>query len=289
MSGRVCIVTGANSGIGKNVARALAGSGATVVMVCRDRKKGEEARDEIYAARKDQSIELMFADFSSLDSVRKLASDFRKTHDRLHLLVNNAGLIIGKRTLTADKLETTFQVNYLSHFLLTNLLLDTMRASAPSRIVNISSAAHFRGHIDFDDLQGDGHYSAIKSYSQSKLAQVLFTQELAKRVNGYGVTVNCVHPGAVRTNWGDEAGLLGIGIRIARPFMISSEKGAETPLFVATSPDIEGVTGKYFSKNKVTKSSQESYDESTSKKLWDISMELSGLQQDYLENNTRAG
>ena len=277
MSGRVCMVTGANSGIGKVITGALAKSGATVIMVCRDQKKGELARDEISGTKENQLVDLMISDFSSLDSVRKLVSEFTNKYDKLHLLVNNAGLIIGKRVITPDKLETTFQVNYLSHFLLTNLLLDTLKASAPSRIVNVSSTAHYRGHIDFADLQGEMHYSAMKSYSQSKLAQVLFTHELAERTKGSGVTVNSVHPGAVRTNWGDEAGLLGIGIRIARPFMISPSMGARTPLYVATSPDVEVITGEYFSKSKITKSSRESHDETISEKLWDISMKLSGL------------
>lgn len=280
MSGRVCMVTGANSGIGKIIARELAQSGATVIMVCRDHEKGEKAREEICAGRKNLSIELMIADFSSLDSVRRLVRDFKTRHDKLHLLINNAGLIIGKRVATTDNLETTFQVNYLSHFLLTNLLLNTLKQSAPSRIVNVSSVAHFRGHMEMDDLQGEKEFSAMKSYSQSKLAQVIFTRELAKRMKGSGVTVNSVHPGAVRTRWGDEAGLLGIGIRVARPFMISPERGARTPLFVATSPDIEGITGEYFSKSEVTKSSKESYDESISEKLWDLSVKLSGLGRD---------
>ncbi len=277
MSGRVCMVTGANSGIGKAITGTLTKSGATVIMVCRDQKKGELARDEISRTKENQSIDLMISDFSSLDSVRKLANEFTKKYDKLHVLVNNAGLIIGKRIITTDKLETTFQVNYLSHFLLTNLLLDTLKASAPSRVVNVSSTAHYLGHMDFADLQGEKHYSAMKSYSQSKLAQVLFTHELAERTRGSGVTVNSVHPGAVRTHWGDEAGLLGIGIRLARPFMISSSKGAKTPIYVATSPDIEAITGEYFSKSKITKSSFESYDESISNKLWDLSMKLADL------------
>ena len=277
LDGKVGMVTGANSGIGFVIARELAGMGCAVVLVCRNQSKGEMARDEINKATGNQSVDLMMADLASLNSVRKLAQDFKQKYQKLQILVNNAGLIIGKRVLTPDGLETTFEVNYLSHFLLTQLLLDTLKASAPSRIVNVSSEAHFSGHMNFNDLQEENGYSAMKSYCQSKLAQVLFTYELAERLKGTGVTVNCVHPGAVRTNWGDEAGALGIGIRIARPFMLSPEKGAETPVYVATSPDLEGVSAKYFSKKKDTKSSKESYVAGERKKLWDVSMKLSGL------------
>jgi NAD(P)-dependent dehydrogenase (short-subunit alcohol dehydrogenase family) len=219
----------------------------------------------------------MIADLSSLESVRKLASDFKKKHERLHLLMNNAGVIIGKRTSTPDGLETTFVVNYLSHFLLTHLLLDMMKSSAPARIVNVTSSAHFGGKMDFDDLQEERSYGASKAYSQSKLAQVLFTRELAKRLEGTGVTANCAHPGSVRTHWGDEAGALGIGIKIARPFMLSPEKGARTPLFLATSAEVKGVTGKYFSNLKEAAPSKESLNDGEARRLWETSLKLCGL------------
>jgi retinol dehydrogenase 14 len=277
MNGKVCMVTGGNSGIGKVVATELARKGASVIIVCRNIVKGEAAKNEIVSETGNQSVKLMIADFSSLSDIRKLAEDFKKKHDKLHVLVNNAGLILGKRIVTPDGLESTFVVNYLSHFLLTYLLLDTLKASAPSRIVNVSSSAHYTGHLNFDDLQEEKSYGAIKSYSQSKLAQVLFTHALADHLKGTGVIVNSVHPGAVRTRWGDEGGLLGIGIRIARPFLLSPRKGAETPLYAAASPEVEGITGKYFSKKKDTRSSKESYDENEAKRLWDVSMKLSGV------------
>jgi retinol dehydrogenase 14 len=277
MNGKFCIVTGANSGIGKEISRGLAKLGATVVMVARDKSRGDLARSEIVNSSGNKSVELMLCDLSSLDSVRKLAKEYTETHDKLHVLVNNAGLILGKRSTTVDGLETTFVVNYLSHFLLTNLLLEELKNSAPSRIVNVSSDAHIGGHMAFDDLQEEKSYGASKAYAQSKLAQVLFTYELADRLKGTGVTVNCVHPGAVRTHWGDSAGALSIGIKIARPFMISPEKGAETPLYVATSPELEGVTGKFFAKKSEKKSSKESYDRNESKQLWELSTKLSGL------------
>jgi retinol dehydrogenase 14 len=272
------MITGANSGIGFIAAREIARMGASVILVCRDTEKGKIALEEIKKETGNQSIELMIADFSSLDSVRKLAQDFKKTHQNLHVLINNAGLIMGKRVVTSDGMETTFEVNYLSHFLLTNSLLDVLKNSAPSRIVNTTSDAHFSGKMDFDDLQEERSYGAMKSYCQSKLAQVLFTHELAEKLKGTGVTSNCVHPGAVRTRWGDEAGALGIGIRLARPFMLSPEKGAETLIFVATSNEIEGVTGKYFTKKRVKDSSKESYSDEEAEKLWEISLKLSKLE-----------
>ena len=271
------MVTGANSGIGKHLALGIARTGGTVVMVCRDQSKGETAKEEIISGTGNKKVELMLADLSSLESVRKLARGYLATHDKLNLLVNNAGVIIGKHKITPEGLEETFVVNYLSHFLLTNLLLDTLKKSAPSRIVNVTSSAHYNGHMNFADLQGEKRYSAMNSYSNTKLAQVLFTYELARRLAGTGVTANAVHPGTVRTNWGDEAGILGIGIRMARPFMATPEKGAETPLHLATSKDVEGVTGKYFASKKEKKSSEESYREDVAEKLWDVSMKLCGL------------
>ncbi len=280
MSGKLCMVTGANSGIGKETSRALARMGASVVMVCRNKSKGEDALQEISRDRANiGSLELMIADFASLDSVRKLAQEYKEKHDRLHVLVNNAGLILGHRVVTVDGMEETFEVNYLSHFLLTLLLLDTLKASAPSRIVNVTSAAHYTGHIDFDDLQEERKYGAMRSYCQSKLAQVLFTHELANRLKDSGVTVNAVHPGSVRTSWGDEGGLLSIGIRIARPFLISAQKGAETPVYVASSPELADATGRYYSNKKEELSSKESYDQSVGRRLWDVSLKLAGLAQ----------
>lgn len=271
------MVTGANSGIGEQIALGLAKMGAGVVLVCRDSSKGEAARKEIASKSGSSSIELMICDLASLSSVRELAKKFKDSHDRLHVLVNNAGLIMGKRVLTADNLETTFEVNYLSHFLLTMLLLDHLKASAPSRIVNVTSDAHFNGRMDFDDLQKEKNYSAMRSYAQSKLAQVLFTYELAKKLEGTGVTVNAVHPGVVRTRWGDEGGAIGIGIRIGRPFMISPEKGAETPLYLASSPEVDGITGKFWTKKEEKPSSKESMDENEARLLWITSARLANI------------
>jgi len=278
MAGRVCMVTGANSGIGKETARKLAELGGDVVMVCRRRDKGERALTDIRERSRSDRVELLLADFASLDSVRSLAKGFGETHDSLHVLVNNAGLANVTRSVTADGFETTFQVDYLSHFLLTNLLLDLLKKSAPSRIVNVSSVAHYYGHINFDDLQMERGYAVMKAYSQAKLAQVLFTHELAMRLEGTGVTVNALHPGAVATNiWGASLGPLSFVGKATRLFLISPERGAETPVYLASSPEVEGVTGKYFDDTLERRSSAESYDQEVAQRLWKTSAALVGL------------
>jgi NAD(P)-dependent dehydrogenase (short-subunit alcohol dehydrogenase family) len=277
------MITGSSSGIGKETAVALAGMGASVFMVCRDPAKGEAARKEVVSrsGASDERVTLMIADLASLDSVRQLAKDFLGKNQKLDVLINNAGLILGERSLTKDGFETTFEVNYLSHFLLSNLLLGAIKSAAPSRIINVSSEAHFRGHIDFEDLQGEKRFGASKSYSQSKLAQVLFTHELAKRLAGTGVTVNSLHPGVVATNWGRHSvGAMSVGIRLASPFMTSPKKGAETSIYLASSPDVSGVTGKYFSKRREEKSSDESFDEAVALRLWNVSLVLAGLSDE---------
>ena len=277
LTGKVCIVTGANSGIGRITAERLAAMGASVAMVCRNQSKGERALSEI-RKKTGGSAELYLADFASLDSVRRLAEDFVKKHDSLQVLVNNAGRVGVRRSVTADGFETTFQVNYLSHFLLTRLLLDALKRGAPSRIVNVSSASHYGGSIPLDDLQLEKNYGVMRAYSQSKLAQVLFTHELAKRLEGSGVTVNCLHPGAAATNiWGSAMGPFSFFGKISKLFLISPARGAETPVFLASSPDVEGVTGKYFDNKKERRSSALSYDDAVATKLWEISSAMVGL------------
>ncbi len=278
MVARICMVTGANSGIGKATAAGLAEMGATVILVCRNREKGEAALSETKEKSGNNSLDLMLADMSSMQSVRQLASEFRRKYDRLHVLVNNAGLFMIRRKTTGDGLETTFEVDYLSHFLLTGLLIDLLKAGAPSRLVEVSSIAHYNGHIDFDDLQGEKGYGGWKAYSQAKLAQVLFTYELARRLKGTGVTANCLHPGAVATNiWSKPLGRAGFIAKITRLFMMGPEGGAETPIYLASSPDVEGVSGKYFTKKKEKESSKESNDEQVARRLWRVSEELTGL------------
>jgi len=202
MQGKICMVTGANSGIGKATALALAQMGATVVMVCRDRARGEEARSEITTKSRNNAVDLLQADLSSQQSIRQLVEHFQQRYTHLHVLINNAGAAFTGRRETVDGLEMTFAVNYLAPFLLTHLLLDMLKASAPARIVNVSSNSHEAGYIQMDDLQEEKHYRSMRVYGQSKLAVVLFTYELARRLQGTGVTANCLHPGYVATHFG---------------------------------------------------------------------------------------
>jgi len=275
---RVCIITGANSGIGKETAVKLAELGATIVMVCRSKERGEKAMEEIKARSHSDSVELLLADLASLDSVRALAREYLEKHDDLHVLVNNAGGVRLMRSTTVDGFEVTFQVDYLSHFLLTNLLLEVLKKSAPSRIVNVSSASHYRGHLNMEDLQMKKGYGVMKAYGQAKLAQVLFTYELARRLKGTGVTANCLHPGAVATNiWKGPMGPLRFLGNISRLFLISPERGAETPVYLASSTEVEGVSGKYFDLKREKESSAESYDVPLARRLWEDSEKMTGL------------
>jgi len=272
MANRVWIVTGANSGIGKATALGLARLGGTVVMACRSPTRGEAARAEIVRESGNPHVAVMIVDLASEASVRAFAEEFTRTYPRLDVLINNAGVYTSHREMTEDGLERQFEVNYLSEFLLTHLLLDPLKRSAPSRIVNVSSSAHEGGTIRFDDLQGEQRYGGFRAYNQSKLAQVLFTRELATRLVGSGVTVNACHPGVIRTN-------LGMGgaspiVRFVRMFFKSPEKGAETPIFLAASPEVEGVTGKYFAKMQVRTPSRAAQDASVARRLFDISAQL---------------
>ena len=279
MNGRVCLVTGSNSGIGKAAAVGLAKLGATVVIVSRNRSKGEAALAEIRNKSGNQNVELMVADLSSLQSVRDLARDFATKYRQLHVLVNNAGIFLPKRVVTIDGLETTFATNHLGHFLLTMLLLDTLKASAPSRIINVTSEAHRRNKIDFEDLQGEKKYSGYRAYGRSKLANILFTYELARRLEGTGVTANTLHPGVVRTGFGkDLGGFMAVGVRILAPFMMSSGKAAKAEVRLASAPELENVSGKFFKKGKEAKSSAESYNAEAARRLWEVSEELTGKE-----------
>jgi NAD(P)-dependent dehydrogenase (short-subunit alcohol dehydrogenase family) len=245
-------------------------------MVGRDRGRGEAARAEIKQKSPNASVDLMLADLSSQEDIRRLADEFKEAHPRLDVLINNAGVIRSKRVRTADGLETTFAVNHLASFLLTNLLLDLLKASAPSRIINVASGEHRNGTIDFNDLQGQKEYKTAKAYGQSKLANVLFTYELARRLEGTGVSANCLHPGAgVRTNLGSGvSGVFGFTMRALTPLMKSPEKGAETSVYLASSPEVEGVSGAYFVKKAEARSSDTSYDERLARRLWGVSADL---------------
>jgi NAD(P)-dependent dehydrogenase (short-subunit alcohol dehydrogenase family) len=281
MESQVCLVTGANSGLGKATALGLAKLKATAVMVCRDRARGEAAQAEIRADSGNPNVELMLADLSSQASIRSLAESIRARHPRLNVLVNNAGVALRKRTMTAEGIETVFAVNYLAPFLLTNLLLDILKANAPARVVNVAGDFHRKAAIHFGDLMFEKGYSGFRANNQAKLALILFTYELARRLEGTGVTVNCLHPGAVRTDGPlkdpDLSPLSRFLYRTVRPFFLSPEKGAQTAIYLASSPEVEGVTGRYFIKKKPVKSSPESYDTDIARRLWDASAGLTNL------------
>ncbi len=281
MVGKVVLITGATSGMGKATARALATYGATVVIHGRDEEKAKETMEAIKEETKNPAIYYIIKDFEKLGDVRLLASEFQRQFHRLDVLVNNVGAVFSKRQESVDGIELTLQVNYLGHFLLTNLLLDMLKASAPSRIVNISSALHERGRIDFEDLQMNRKYSGQKAYASSKLAQVLFTYELAKRLEGSAVTCNASNPGLAKTHLGYDAGLLtSLSKRFVDIFGKSAEKAAETTIYLATSPEVERVSGKYFEEKQEAESSEMSYNTSAAQKLWDASLRLTKLVDD---------
>lgn len=278
MKGKTCLITGANSGIGKVMALEIAKKGARVVMVCRSKELGQAAQKDIIAQSNNQSVELMLADLSSMKQVRKLAEEFKQKHDKLHVLINNAALWPTKRITTSEGLETQFAINHLSHFLLTNLLLDIIKSSAPARIINVSSGLHKRAKIDFDNLQAEKSYKHMRVYGQTKLENVLFTKELVRRLDGTGVTVNSFTPGMTSTNLGRY--MSGGAKWFMRHMARSPEKGASTGVYLATSPEVEGVTGKYFGDSKEMKYNKIGDDVGIAKRLWKVSEEFAGLSLD---------
>lgn len=277
MAGRVCVVTGANRGIGRATAEDLARMGAKVVLLCRRKEDGETTAREI-APKASLAPDVVAADLSSQLSIRQAAGFVRGRYSRLHVLINNAGIIPARREMTVDGLEMQFAVNHLAYFLLTNLLLPQLQAAAPSRIINVSSGAHTHGSIDFDDLQAQRSYRPQSVYARSKLANILFTYELARRLAGTGVTANCLNPGVVATRMlADYMGVPVAGPALARTIGATPEEGAATSIYLASSPEVEGVTGKYFERGKPVASSQESHDEALAQRLWEVSSRLTGL------------
>jgi len=278
MEGKSILVTGANSGIGKAAALSLARMGADLVLICRRREKGEEARSEI-ATASGREVGLVVADLLLQSEVRRAASEFLSSYSRLEVLLNNAGADFPTYGETAEGIERTMALNYFSHFLLTNMLLESLKRSAPSRIVNVSSVAHYRASIDFDDINGRTKMGprGLGAYGRSKLALVMFTYELARRLQGSGVTANCLHPGAVRTNIWSHAGPFTPFTKLASLFMRSPEEGAKTSVYLASSPEVEGVTGKYYEDCRPKPSSPESYDQGAAARLWELSERMTGL------------
>jgi NAD(P)-dependent dehydrogenase (short-subunit alcohol dehydrogenase family) len=270
-SEKVYLVTGANAGIGRATAERLAETGGTVVLLCRSLARGEEARRAIVAKTGNPRVELLIADLSSQRQIRAVAAEFRARHDRLDVLINNAAVLTRERRLTEDGLELQFAVNHLAPFLLTQLLLDLLKRSSPARIITVSSEAHREGRIDVADLQGARSYRGLRAYRQSKLANILFTRELSRRLKGSGVTANAAHPGAVATR------LLFTGWRIARlvrPFLRKPARGAEPSVYLALSPEVAGVSGRYFVDHRPVEPSSRACDPEAAKRLWEISVEL---------------
>lgn len=275
----IVLITGANSGMGKAAALECAKTGAAVVMLCRSEKRGQEAVDEVRSASGNDAVSLMVCDLGSLEDIRRFCKEFKERFGKLTVLVNNAGVILPGRHVTQDGFELQFGVNHLAHFLLTCLLLDILVKSAPARIINVSSGAHKVGKIHFDDIHLEKKYRVFRAYAQSKLANVLFTYELSRRLKGSGVTVNCLHPGAVATQMGinRDTGFGTLITRILKPFFLTPAQGAATTVYLATAPEAAEVTGKYFYKKKPVPSSKRSYDAALAKQLWDLSVKLTGL------------
>ena len=277
---KVCLITGATSGIGKETAVALAKIGSTIIVNGKDEKRGEETITEIKRVSGNENVELMIADLSSLNEVRKFAGRLKGKYDKLDILINNAAVFCTSRNLSLDGIEMQFAVNHLSNFLLTNLLLETLKKSNSARIINVSSNAHYQGRINFDDINFEKRYFGWTVYCQSKLANVLFTYELADRLDPKQVTVNALHPGTVRTNIvGKYASFIyRLGWNLQKPLMLPVEEGAKTSIYLASSEEVKGITGLYFVKCKSQKSSDMSYDKMLARKLWDLSEKLTGFQ-----------
>jgi NAD(P)-dependent dehydrogenase (short-subunit alcohol dehydrogenase family) len=275
MNGKVCLVTGATDGIGKVSARVLAELGAKVIIVGRNPEKSAIVLAELKSISGNENIDLLMADLAVMQEVRDLAEQVISRYDRIDVLLNNAGGYFTKHEITSDGLEMTFSLNHMSYFLLTNKLMELLKYSAPARIVNVSSDAHYGVDMEFENLNGEQEYKAWKAYQKSKLANVLFTYELLEKVPE-DITVNCLHPGFVATNFGhNNGGFIGPVLKIAqRISAINPEEGAETSIFLCSSPEVKGVTGKYFFKCKPKTSSQESRNKDTGKRLWQISADL---------------
>jgi NAD(P)-dependent dehydrogenase (short-subunit alcohol dehydrogenase family) len=279
MRDKVCLVTGATAGIGLVTARELARKGARVILVGRSNQRCSRAADEIRAQAGTSSVQWLVADLSSQAEIRRLSDRVRELSPRLDVLVNNAGGIFLKREESADGIEMTLALNHLSYFLLTRMLLPLLEASAPARIVNVASDAHKGAAINFDDIEGKKRFGGWRAYQQSKLANILFTSELARRLEGKRVAANCLHPGFVRTSIFREPGLLGwLMRRAADVIALSPEDGAKTSVYLASSPDVDGITGRYFVKEKPTESSPQSRDADVSQRLWELSEEMTGFE-----------
>jgi NAD(P)-dependent dehydrogenase (short-subunit alcohol dehydrogenase family) len=278
MHGRICVVTGATSGIGLVTAQVLARQGATLIVIARNAERGAATVSRIQQETGNPAVELMVADLSAQAQVRQLAGEIQHRCAHLDVLVNNAGALFARRQLSQDGLEMTFALNHLAYFLLTNLLLDPLKAADSARVVNVSSEAHRRARLDFSDLQGQHRYTGWRAYARSKLANILFTYELARRLAGTGIVTNALHPGFVATNFGrNNRSITAVLFRILQLAAISPQEGAQTIIYLASSPAVKGVSGEYFVKQQAVRSSQVSYDRAAAERLWQVSAELTRL------------
>ena len=284
MEDQVIIVTGSNSGIGKATAKALAGMGATIVMAVRNLESGRKAREEIVSDTGSQSVSVMICDLASKDSIKRFVEEFKKAFARLDVLINNAGAVFAKRQLSVDGIESSMAVNYIGPFLLTRELLFLLKTSAPSRIVNVSSGLSQNGKIDFDDLQRKTGYKGMQAYAGSKLMLATYTLELAKRLEGTGVTANLVEPGFVATNLGRSSGsfLNSVMFALVRPMQITPEKAAENLVYAAISPDLKGVTGKNFAKKQEKETPLITNNGDARRRLWEETLLLLGIDDNFL-------
>jgi NAD(P)-dependent dehydrogenase (short-subunit alcohol dehydrogenase family) len=277
LHGRICLVTGASSGLGLETATGLARAGGDLILVCRDSHRGEQARDWIAKQSPGTHVGLFLANFESLDSVHALSKNVLTAYPAVHVLINNAGTVNKIWRRTADGFEATWQVNHLAPFLLTNLLLDRLIASAPARVVTVASASHKGASIDFRNLDAHQGYSMMKAYGQSKLANILFAFELAHRLKGQGVTSNCLHPGMVATRIGDKGGFVGLAWGVMKSYMLTPAQGVETILYLAGSQEVADTTGAYFKNKRIAQPDPIAYNQALQKRLWEVSTRMSGL------------
>jgi len=279
MQGKVVVITGATSGIGEVAAQRLADMGARIVLVARDKTRGEAALTRLRSGDKSLSHSIHYGDLSRISEMKRLAVEIAAAEPRIDVLINNAGAMFGSRQMTEDNLELTFAINHMAYFLLSQGLRERLLASSPARIVNTASDAHKGRVLDFEDLQSTKGYSALNVYGRSKLCNILFTRELSRRWRGRGVTVNCLHPGFVATRFGDRSGgFLSLGMRLAKTFAISPEKGAQTIVYLASSPDVASVSGEYFYQCRPATPTTEACDDAAAKRLWIESAKLAGIE-----------
>jgi NAD(P)-dependent dehydrogenase (short-subunit alcohol dehydrogenase family) len=279
MQGKVVVITGATSGIGEVAARRLAGMGARIVLVARDKTRGQQTLRRLHRGNLSVSHSIHYGDLSRISEMKRLAVEIAAAEPRIDVLINNAGAMFGSRQMTEDNLEFTFAINHMAYFVLTQGLRERLLASSPARIVNTASDAHKGRVLDFEDLQSAKRFSALNVYGRSKLCNILFTRELSRRWDGKGVTANCLHPGFVATRFGDgSGGFLSRAISMAKIFAISPEKGAETIVYLASSPEVARVSGEYFYKSRPAMPTAEARDDPAAKRLWIESARLSGIE-----------